>query len=152
MEKKYIEFNVSGQVITRTDKEVVVAWSRNYLYARFHFLTEEWAGLTPTAIFRSGDKAYEVLLDGDECLVPYEVLENSGIIFVSVFAGDRVTVTKARVDVWVSGYGDDLESSHPPTPSVYEQILERIDDVKIKVEDENSDGNVVITMGESGTS
>lgn len=130
-----LSFSVSNQLITRKDSFKPVAKSKNYLYAAFEFLTEEWTGYK-TAIFRNPDGAYEVILDGnDECLVPWEILDSEyGEFYVSVFCGDLVTANKARVRLYASGYGDDLESSQDPTPSVYAQILEALDDAKHNVD------------------
>ena len=131
-----LQFYVSNQMIRRTDRFKVVSDSRNYLYAKFTFGTDEWKNKTITAIFKSPDTAYEVILDeNNTCLVPWEVLQKpyQGF-YVSCFAGDLITVNTAQVVVIESGYEDDLESSQPPTPSVYEQILERLDDVKHNID------------------
>ena len=50
-----LHFVVNNQIITRTDTFVPVRNSRNYLYAEFEFLTDDWAGKSRTALFRSGD-------------------------------------------------------------------------------------------------
>lgn len=125
-----LQFSVKNQFISRKDDFKPVAKSRNYLYAEFDFLTDEWQG-TATAIFRNPDSAYEVILDAtNTCLVPWEILDAEyGEFYVSVFCGDLVTANKARVRLYQSGYGDDLESSQDPTPSVYAQIISRIDDI-----------------------
>ena len=123
-----LQFSVKDQFISRKDEFKPVAKSKNYLYAEFLFLTNEWQG-TATAIFRNPDDAYEVLLDeNNTCLVPWEILDAEyGEFYVSVFCGDLVTANKARVRLYQSGYSDDLESSQPPTPGVYEQIISRLD-------------------------
>ena len=127
-----IKFNIRNQIIMRGDAFKVVSDSRNYLHAQFDFLTDEWRGKTATAIFRNASDAYEVVLDQeDTCLVPWEVLQkDAGDFEVSVFAGDLITANTAKVQVYESGYSDDLESSTPPTPSVYAQIIERMDGVE----------------------
>ena len=130
-----LQFKVRNQMISRVDHFRPAAKSRNYLYAEFEFLTDEWTG-TATAIFRNPEDAYEVILDADNtCLVPWEILDGSyGEFYVSIFCGDLITANKARVQVYESGYGDDLESSQPPTPSVYEQIIERLDSMNHDVD------------------
>lgn len=131
-----LQFYVNHQIIRRTDKFKVVSDSRNYLYAEFNFGTDEWEGKTITAIFRTSSDAYEVILDeNNTCLVPWEVLQKpyQGF-YVSCFAGDLITVNTAQVVVIESGYDDDSESSQPPTPSVYAQILEKLDDAKHNVD------------------
>lgn len=131
-----LQFYINNQIIRRIDRFKVVSDSRNYLYAQFNFGTDEWKDKTVTAIFRTSSDAYEVILDeNNTCLVPWEVLQKpyQGF-YVSCFAGDLITVNTAQVVVIESGYDDDLESSQPPTPSVYAQILEQLDDVKHNVD------------------
>ena len=125
-----IVFQIDHQIIQRVDKFKVVSDSRNYLYARFEFLTSEWADKLPTAVFQNANDSYEVILDqGNTCLVPWEVLERSaGNFTVTVFAGDLVTVNSAQVRVHKSGYASEFQPD--PTPSVYEQIVERLDDIE----------------------
>lgn len=130
-----LQFSISNQIIERTDDFDVVAQSYNYLYAKFNFLTDEWTG-RKTAIFRNNGNKFEILLnDNDECVVPHEALSGEDqYILVSVFCGDLVTANTARVFVERSGYGDDLESAHDPTPSVYQQILDELEYAKHNVD------------------
>lgn len=115
-----LTFDVSNQHIRRTDSFRVVAKSKNYLHAKFCFLTEEWNGKGKTALF--GD--YPVILHGDTCLVPWEVLKEPGSFPVSVFAGDLVTTDKAAVRVYESGYHEELSETCPPTPDFISQLME----------------------------
>lgn len=125
------EFNVSGQRIERIDKIVPVAKCRNLYNAHFNFLTEEWTG-TKTAIFSQGDYSKSMLIDENgECEVPWEFfdteLDTYG--YVSVFCGDLVTANQADIRIKKSGYHDS-DASVPPTPDVYQQIIEKIDNLK----------------------
>lgn len=128
-----LRFLITNQTIERVDDFDVVGDSHNYLYAQFDFATEEWNGLVKTALFRRGTNGtvYEVLLENNKCLVPHEVLSGEDrFVYVSVFAGDLITVNKERFYVESSGYWDDAESSVDPTPSVYQQIMDRLADVE----------------------
>ena len=107
--------------------EIPVANSKNYLYAEFEF-SSEWTG-TKTAIFNNGT-AYEVILEDNKCLVPWEVITPQGFS-VSVFCGDRITANKSFVQVLASGYQEG-ETPEPPTPTVYEQIIADLDDKQDK--------------------
>lgn len=124
-----IQFTINHQTIERTDSFQVVGDSYHYLLAKFCFASPEWTGIK-TAIFRRGDDAYEMILDDDACYVPWEVLHGEGVFYVSVFCGDLVTANMARVNVYQSGYGSDLESAHEPTAGVYAQILDALDEVQ----------------------
>lgn len=131
-------FNIKNQWIYRTDKFKPVAKSRNYLYAQFTFLTCEWEGMTATALFENDKQVIEQLIDQDGvCEVPWEMLDldSKGEFYVSVFAGDLITANRVRVTVYESGYTDDAESSRPPTPSIYAQIIERMDGIEDEMEE-----------------
>lgn len=99
-----LQFEVVNQFIKRVDKFKPVADSRNYLYAHFEFLTDEWND-TVTAIFTKGDESYSMLLDNDNtCLVPWELLVEGGDIYVSCFCDGLVTSSSSRIFVADSGY------------------------------------------------
>lgn len=134
----YLTFEVENQRIRRTDNFYVVAKSKEYLYARFTF-TDDWGTQTKTAQFKDTctDTVYEVLIDENGiCLVPWEVLEEGDVkVEVTVFAGDRITANCASFRVHETGYSDDAESSQPPTPSIYAQIIERMDGIETEMEE-----------------
>lgn len=120
-----LEFVVNHQEIIRNDSFEVVAGSRNYLVARFTF-TEEWTG-SKTAVFGKDDKHYTVLLDENhECYVPWEVITPPRFS-VSVFCGDLITASVVEVRVLESGYQCNNPPT-PPTPDVYSQIIDKMDD------------------------
>ena len=120
-----IMFRVENQKISRTDKFTVVADSHDYLRARFDFSTDEWSG-TKTAIFRRADKKSSVLLDHDECYVPWEFLDGKGVGYVSVYCGRLVTANEVPMEISQSGYGEGYETQ-APTPGVYEQVIKKLD-------------------------
>lgn len=132
-----IKFSVKNQTITRTDDFRVVKDSQGYLYATFIFTTDEWNGLIKTAEFRNGKSGtpYSVLLDDTgSCLVPHEVLSGSdSFVYVSVFAGNLITVNVERFHIEASGYWEGAVPSVDPTPSVYTQIINRLEDVETTV-------------------
>lgn len=132
-----IEFDVTYQNIVRTDKNNVIADSRNYLQAEFNFQTAEWIGKTKTAVFRRADLVLNVILDDDDtCMVPWEIIK-TGSFMVSVFAGDLITANYVKVPVAESGY-DTGDAPKEPEPDVYSQILKKMDEIqssKISEED-----------------
>ena len=60
-----LHFVVNNQIIARTDTFAPVRNSKNYLYAEFEFLTDDWAGKSRTALFRSGDSEPIAILLGE---------------------------------------------------------------------------------------
>ena len=126
---KKLEFEVNGQYITRKDNTVPVAKCRNLYNAHFDFLTDEWTGIK-TALFVQGNCAKSQIINDDGyCLIPWEFFdsEKETIGFISVFCGDLVTANRASVKIIQSGYTDS-DASIPPTPDIYQQILDKIDD------------------------
>lgn len=114
----YITFTLKNQIIKRTDKNIVVANSKNYLRAKFTFLTDDWGG-TVTGIFNG----FTAILDkNNECVVPWEALQFPGELMVSAFCGDRQTANKAFLPIMESGYTV-RQTPEPPTPDVYQQLI-----------------------------
>lgn len=122
----FLFFNVEKQILSRTDSERVVRDSVNYLHASFTF-SEDWTG-QKTAVFKSRGGAFNVLLDeNDSCIVPWEVLKDD-YFDVSVFCGDLITANVVRVLTISSGY-EIGEESRTPTPDIYNQIIDMINDI-----------------------
>lgn len=117
-----LKFNMQNQTITRTDSFNVVADSRNYLTAEFMF-SQEWKG-NITAIFAYENEKYCQLVTDNICVVPWEVIKPP-FFTVSIVCGDRVTANTASVAVEKSGYAEG-ETPKPPTPDVYNQILNSV--------------------------
>lgn len=122
-----IEFKITKQTISRTDRNIVVALSQEYLQAHFDFdyiAEPEW-DCQITALFNE----YAVLLDeGGNCMVPVEVIATPGKFTVSVFGIDgdmRITTDIAEVPVKATGYKQG-EIPPEPTPDIYTQLMEQV--------------------------
>ena len=126
-----LNFTVTGQQLVRNEELIVVASSREYLSTAFIF-SQEWDDCTKTAVFRkASDEAFSVFLDeNNSCVVPWEVIACPHFT-VSVFGvcGDeRITTNQVVVKVEVCGYGEG-KTPEDPTPSVYEEIINKLDSV-----------------------
>lgn len=116
-----LAFLLDHQVISRSDKNTVVAGSKNYVRARFILRTDDWTRPI-TAIFGG----YTQLLDdNNECTVPWEVLQQPGKVEVSAFCGDLHTANIAVVPVEKTGYKSG-ETPKDPTPDVYDQLAKMV--------------------------
>ncbi len=122
MKQRILKFSVCDQRITTEDISVV-ADSKNYLAALFSF-DSTWDGTEKTAVFSQGEKVYNMLLEGDMCRIPAEVI-TEGAFYVSVFGGDLITADKIRIEVVPSGL---MEGIVPPVPTedIYNQLVERV--------------------------
>ena len=118
-----LAFLLDHQVISRSDKNTVVAGSKNYVRARFILRTDDW--VRPITVIFSG---YTQLLDdNNECTVPWEVLQQPGKVEVSAFCDDLHTANIAVVPVEKTGYKSG-ETPKDPTPDVYQQFLQAVKD------------------------
>ena len=98
-----------------------------------------WSDYEKSAVFfTSWDKTvYEMLLSDGECTVPHEVLAKSGELFIGVRGVDpdtaavkTSTLVKYRIEKGAP-VGD--ATSVEPTPDVYQQILGKLNAIKIPV-------------------
>ena len=132
---KLLEFKVTNQTIKRVDKFDPATDSVDYLQATFNFATNDWNGKGKTALFRLGTKTYAVVINNNQCIVPYEVLvasseSRSGLgcnnkIFLTVVGTSgttRITTKEIRIELATSGYTEG-ETPAEPTADVYDQIL-----------------------------
>lgn len=148
MDKLFLRFDVENQIITRKDNNTLASKSKNYAYAHFNFLTSEWSGVK-TAIFYRGansttllNKDYDVVTtegvsykqvldDNNECLIPWEVLVDKGIMYVSVYCNDLVTATRVPITISDSGYRESTTSSDS-TLDEYSQLITKYNDLAAK--------------------
>ena len=140
-----ITFDVTNQIIKRTDNFKVVSDSRNYLKARFTFNTPEW--IEPkTALFERGGKCWAQLLEKDACLVPWEFLGANGMGhgYVSVYCGNLVTSNQEIIHIIHSGYREG-ETPKPPEENIYQEILRKID---AKADDLKLDGTFLTLLSD----
>lgn len=129
-----LKFVVNNQIIERADTFVPVRSSKNYLYAKFDFQTDDWSGKSKTVLFWSGDNDPVPILLGEtnSCLVPAEVLTGTSFS-VSIIAGNLITANIVVVKLYESGYrtGDIPE----PSETLYEQLMTVFDEAKQTVID-----------------
>ena len=124
-----MKFKVIKQQLIYCSDDYIVTDSWNYITARFEF-SEEWGGLSKTAIFKGTNGTYSVLLTDDACIVPHEVL--AGGFSVSVYGSSgnmRITADSVYINAVKSGY-EDNQTPPDPTPTVYEEILDKFSDIK----------------------
>lgn len=123
--------------------EILTSGSVNVHHVRFMF-SESWDGLKKTAVFKHGREARSILLDdSEECIIPWEVLTHPG---GTLYAGVYGTKDEEIVlpTVWAplgevrEGVITDAEEPIPPTPSIYDQILARLDKKGDRLAYENS--------------
>lgn len=126
-----ITFSIDKQKIIRTDSNVVVENSINYLDAEFTF-SEDWTH-EKVAIFGHNGVYYHVVLVDDKCVVPVEVLKH-GTMKVGVYSSYEdtgiVRICTDRVEISVlESITFDSSTPSDPTLDIYEQLLDQYDNV-----------------------
>ena len=98
------------------------------LQCKFDF-DSAWDGLSRTAVFVAGNEQRDVLLTGDTCTVPWEVLKTAGYqLYIGVYgtntAGTLVIPTVyANCGGIAAGTDPSGEEGEDPTPTLVEQIM-----------------------------
>lgn len=121
----------------RTDDFGVVADSIKYLTATFDLTGSDFKGnllAIFTPLYDKGD-SYEVVLDeNNTCLVPHEIIKSRGfsVCLTSFYDGITIPTNKVNVAVIESGYKEG-KTPADPTPSVYEQIVEMVEEKQDKL-------------------
>lgn len=124
-----IVYKVTGATICIAEQEKIVAGDVNTHTARFD-LSKDWEGLGITAVFVNGQTTVEAILSEGQCVIPWEVLETPGYLYVSVYgvstSGEdmeqKISTISPGIPVRKGGEND--PDKHPsPTPDIYEQML-----------------------------
>lgn len=108
--------------------ELITSGSVNVYPVAINF-NSDWDGLVRTAVFRAGGASISVLLDDNECTIPWEVLVKPGYHLEAGVYGikDGAVVLPT---IW-AGLGqiregtEPGENAQPPTPDVLDQALEK---------------------------
>lgn len=110
-------------------REPVTSGSVNIYRVRFEF-SDDWDGLSKTAVFKAGSESKSVLLEKPgECIIPWETLKNAGPHLMAGVYGTR-GVELVLPTVWAD-FGEIKESAAPqnephlPTPELWEQELSK---------------------------
>lgn len=118
--------------LTVRKREPITSGSVNVYRVRFEF-SDDWQGLTRTAVFKSGSQAVSVLLDETgECAIPWEVTDpddKGKTLYIGVYGTKGGAVVLPTV--WAS-CGTILEgvsccgsNARPPAPDLWQQALDR---------------------------
>lgn len=142
-------------VLEVNQREIVTSNSVNVYQCQFQF-DNSWDGLEKTAVFQAGEETVSTLLDETGiCVIPWEVLQDAKrTLYAGVYGtkdGNIVLPT-----IWASlgeikqGVNPG-ESTQPPTPSVYDQILGNIGNLEdLQTTDKDSLVDAINEVYETG--
>ena len=134
-----LKFRVRGQALTLTNpniKLIPVTDTVNQYLCQFEF-SEDWDDLNKVVVFKnvSYNISKEVYLStSNECYIPWEVLSNSGEIFLEVIGTEvRGEVVTVRIPSTLLGFKWeiqegllDVSANISPTPDLFEQFVSSV--------------------------
>ena len=114
-----INFSIYHQTLSVAYYSPVISRSQDYLQARFTFSCD-WNNVQKIAQFVRDDLKYNILLDGDSCFVPWELLKTSGTFTVTVWGNNYpdeenivITTNKLAITIQKDGLDDDILPTDP---------------------------------------
>ena len=102
--------------------------SINSVVIEFEF-SEDWKNLLCVAQFTQSEKTYNVVIENNRCVLPTEL--KIGNVMLSVF-GTKTDGTPFRetsipfcFEIYDAGFSSTAETPIPPTPDLYEQLIDK---------------------------
>lgn len=121
-----IEITIRNKVARIASSPIIVGKNKDYI-VRFDF-DEDWYKYdTKTARFSQDGEYQDIIFAGNECSMP--ALDGGKVVEVGVYAGDISTTTPAYLKVQKSIIDDDGVPAGP-TPDVYAQLMERLNELE----------------------
>lgn len=117
-----IYFDVKNQIITRTDRNQVIANSADYLEAEITF-SAEWASMEKTMTFKNGNLLYTYVLVNDKILEENHLNLGVGTWKVSIHGVNedkKIVTNECNLAVNASGW---IGSEALPPESIWNQLL-----------------------------
>ena len=130
-----LKFLIKQQKIEILEREVIASDQISFVTLKFTF-DGDWKKFYKVVQFTQCDETFNRVLgfDGLSCLLPAEL--HAGAVKMSVFgydtdntAGLRATTVPITLNIRQSGFVSDDDSPIPPTPDLYTQILQKIEEV-----------------------
>ena len=158
-----MKFLVKNQKIEVVEREVLASDQIAFVSVKFVF-DGAWKTLHKVVQFTQCEETYNLVLgtEGTTCLLPAEL--HPGAVKMSLFGYDaesdttvRATTVPVTLHIRPSGFVADGDTSIPPTPDLYTQLLKKLDEKTAglqngkdgfspKVKAEQMESGVVITI------
>lgn len=127
--------------ITIDETDTLNAGEYNIHNIEYEF-DDVYNGLVKKATFGDGNKNYLVDIDDNECVIPYEILEESGIKEFGVYAYEvdgedlllRYSPTPIRKSIIKGSYKENFDNYEVPTADTVEQIEQQIQNLENQVD------------------
>ena len=131
-----MKFLVKQQKIEALEREVIASDQIAFVSVKFVF-DGSWKTLHKVVQFTQCEETYNVVLgiDGTTCLLPAEL--HPGAVKMSLFGYDaesdttvRATTVPVTLHIRPSGFVADGDTSIPPTPDLYTQLLKKLSEMQ----------------------
>ncbi|MDE6092675.1 MAG: hypothetical protein K2G14_06220, partial [Ruminococcus sp.] len=128
------KFLVKQQKIEILEREVIADQQISFVNLKFVF-DGDWKKFHKVVQFTQCDETYNRVLgtDGTSCLLPSEL--HAGAVRMSVFGYDaeninglRATTVPVTLNIRLSGFVGDGAEEVPPTPDLYTQLLQKLEE------------------------
>ena len=149
-----IKFLVKGQNIETLEHEVIAA--DQIAFVKIHFVFDNnWKALHKVVQFTQDEITYNRVLGikNTSCFLPAELI--AGSVKMSLFGYDaeatetvRATTVVKTLHIRPSGFESESETPIPPTPDLYQQLLQKISE---KGKDGKSTYEIAVEHGFVGT-
>ena len=132
-----IHLATEGQRLFTVTRPKIASGDKNLNYLRVSFCPN-WDGFVKTAIFyrNKKDAYYAVLNDENTCLIPWEVLQTNGILYLGIIGVSGDIRKTSEVISYRIAKGAIVDDSKPsdPAPDIYNQILANYNSIAQSVE------------------
>ena len=131
-----MKFLVKQQKIDVLEREIIASDQIAFVSVKFVF-DGAWKTLHKVVQFTQCEETYNVVLgiDGTTCLLPAEL--HPGAVKMSLFGYDaesdttvRATTVPVTLHIRPSGFVADGDTSIPPTPDLYTQLLKKLSEMQ----------------------
>ena len=131
-----MKFLVKQQKIEALEREVIASDQIAFVSVKFVF-DGAWKTLHKVVQFTQCEETYNLVLgiDGTTCLLPAEL--HPGAVKMSLFGYDaesdttvRATTVPVTLHIRPSGFVADGDTSIPPTPDLYTQLLKKLSEMQ----------------------
>ena len=125
--KYTITLTLNGQELIKNRSAVLYTHEQNYV--ALHFLLDDfWKSIEARGcIFKKDGQSITVMLDEqNDAVVPWELLQSPGVLYVSLFGGDRMTTCEVDIAVLESGWDENSIAPSAPTVDAFNDILNRL--------------------------
>ena len=131
-----MKFLVKQQKIEALEREVIASDQIAFVSVKFVF-DGAWKTLHKVVQFTQCEETYNLVLgiDGTTCLLPSEL--HPGAVKMSLFGYDaesdttvRATTVPVTLHIRPSGFVADGDTSIPPTPDLYTQLLKKLSEMQ----------------------